>query len=401
MHHVIARNWWTLALRGVLALIFGLAALLWPEASVNGVAVLFGLYAVGDGVLAFASGLLRPVGATRPWWSLMIEGFVGLGLGIAAFSWPGMTLTVLTEVIAAWAVLSGIFSLLAAQRMRQDVAGEWLLGASGVLAVLLGLTLTIAPAVTLLAVLSLVGVYAVVFGGVLVALGLRLRYVAHIAMLEGRAGTVPVPEPAPRYAEELPGARSAPAWGAVIAGAIVALASFFVIDTLGAALGLSMSERITGENLAASSVAWMTLSVVVALFFGGWFMARLIGLESAGQAWMHGTLLWGVVFAGLMVFATSGVVTGLSTVMGVPEPSVDALENMDLDDNGLPTTLSTVLANPLAKSAAWWAFGGMMASLVATIGGAAAGRRAVVHREVTPPARASRMVAWGRRVPAS
>ena len=420
MNLIIARNWWTLVLRGILALVFGFTALFWPAPTLGAVAILFGLYAVADGIFAFASGLLRPVGANRPWWSLMLEGFLGLSLGITAFVWPGITLVVILDVIAAWAVLTGIFSIVAAVRLRQDVQGEWLLGLSGALSVILGLLLMIAPGVGLSALLWLVGVYAVAFGVALVTLGLRLRHVTRHLITDAHVGRRAAYEaakeealmadatnggesrlvraPAAAVVEELAGARRAPAWGAVIAGTIVAIAAFFVIDTLGAALGLSISERITGENLAASSVAWLTFSVVLALFFGGWFMARLIGLESPGQAWMHGTLLWGVVFAALLCFATSGVVTGLTTFMGVPEPSVESFDNLQLDDNGLPTTLSSVLANPLTKSAAWWAFGGMMASLVATIGGAAAGRLTVVHKDISSPQRA-RLVAWGSRTP--
>lgn len=427
MNLVFARNWWTLALRGVLAVMFGIAALLWPDATLSGVAILFGIYAFADGAFAFSSGLLRPVGATRPWWSLLLEGFLGLILGTAAFSWPGITLVVLLDIVAAWAVLTGIFSIVAAVRLRQELRGEWLLGLSGMLSVFLGLMLMIAPGVSLLALLWLVGVYAVCLGLALIALSFRLRHAtqrfvsevtaARLAAYDAakkselalRAGMEAVPGasyPTTARIDEsdgaLAGARRAPAWGAVFAGAVVAFAAFFVIDTLGAALGLSISERITGENLAMSSVAWLTFSVVVALFFGGWFMTRLIGIESAGQAWMHGTLLWGVVFVALLYFATTGVVTGLSTFMGVPEPSVDSFDNLELDDNGLPTTLSMVLANPLTKSAAWWAFGGMVASLMSTVGGAAAGRRAVLHSDALVPKRArNEGMHWGTRAPAT
>ncbi len=424
MNLVFARNWWTLVLRGVLAVLFGGAALLWPEPTVGAVAVLFGLYAVADGIFTFASGLLRPVGAARPWWSLLLEGFVGLSLGVVALAWPGITLLILLDVIAAWAVLTGIFSIIAAGRLRQEVRGEWLLGLAGGLSVLLGLTLLmIVPGVSLLALLWFVGIYAIAFGLVLAALGIRLRHeerhflrqttaawvAADAGAQFGDAGAQASVEAEARNrgarsvprAEELGGARRAPAWGAVVAGAVVAFAAFFVIDTLGAALGLSISDRITGESLAFSSVAWLTLSVVVALFFGGWFMARLIGLESSGQAWMHGTLLWGVVFAGLLYFATTGIVTSLSTFMGVPELSVDSLDTMELDDNGLPNSLSMVLANPYTKSAAWWAFGGMMASMIATIGGAAAGRRMVLHDKVAAPTARSRPVRWSTPQPAT
>ena len=141
---VLARNWWTLALRGLFAVLFGIMAFAWPGITLGALVLLYGAYAFADGVLAIAAALVgRTVGV--PWWALLIEGLAGIGVGIITLLWPGITALVLLYLIAFWAVVTGVFEIVAAIRLRKEIRGEWLLALSGVLSVLFGVALIVSP----------------------------------------------------------------------------------------------------------------------------------------------------------------------------------------------------------------------------------------------------------------
>ncbi len=171
---VLARNWWALALRGLFALLFGLLAFIWPGLTLAVLVLLFGAYVLVDGIFAIVAAVNAPKGYAR-WWVLLLEGIVDVIVGLLTFLWPAMTALVLLYFIAAWAIITGVLEIVAALRLRKAIRNEWLLVLSGVLSILFGLALMLMPVAGALAVVWLIGAYAVLFGLLLLTLALRLR----------------------------------------------------------------------------------------------------------------------------------------------------------------------------------------------------------------------------------
>jgi uncharacterized membrane protein HdeD (DUF308 family) len=187
MLDALARNWWVVALRGALALLFGILALVWPAITIGALVLLFGAYALVDGVFALGTALFGGARAEgrRPW--LILEGVVGVAAGIVTFVWPGVTALALLWVIAAWALVTGVLEIATAIRLRRELRGEWLLVLSGVLSVIFGIVLVVRPGAGALALIWVIGIYAILFGLMLLVLAFRLRRAA-----SGRpAGTGP------------------------------------------------------------------------------------------------------------------------------------------------------------------------------------------------------------------
>src|SRR5215210_3058377 len=172
---VLARNWWVLALRGLVAIVFGLLAFLWPGITLWALILLFGAYMLVDGVFAIVAGV-RAAGNEARWWLLLVEGILGVLAGIVAFLWPGLTALALLYFIAAWAIVTGIFEIVGAIRLRREIEGEWALILGGTLSVLFGVLLVVIPAPAgILSLTWLIGVYAVAFGVLLLILAFRVR----------------------------------------------------------------------------------------------------------------------------------------------------------------------------------------------------------------------------------
>ena len=169
---MLASNWWALFLRGIAAVLFGLAALFWPGVTLLVLIVFFGAYAMVDGVLAIVAGIWGSEGSR---WLLLAEGVLGVLAGIVVFFWPGMTALVLLFLISAWAILTGLLKVFMAIAFRRKVENAWLMGLSGVLSVLFGVVLAVLPGAAVLSVVWLVGIYALIFGVVLIVLGFRAR----------------------------------------------------------------------------------------------------------------------------------------------------------------------------------------------------------------------------------
>ena len=170
----LARNWWLIALRGVAAIVFGVLTFVMPAISLAVLILFFGAYAVVDGVANLIAVRRRREGE-RPWWALLAEGIVSLAAGVIAFVAPGLTALTLVYLIAAWAVITGVFEIVAAIRMRKEIRGEAWLVLSGIISIVFGVLVMLAPGPGALTLMMFVGVYAVVFGAVLLALAFRLR----------------------------------------------------------------------------------------------------------------------------------------------------------------------------------------------------------------------------------
>lgn len=174
MVRTLSRNWWLVLLRGVLAILFGLAAFVWPGITLLTLIVLFGIYAIVDGLVAVGTGLARTKESPR-WWTFLVEGLLSIGAGVVALVWPGLTTLVLIYMIALWAVFTGVLEIVAAIRLRHEITNEWMLALGGVISIALGVLLFFQPAAGTLAVVWTIGAYAIIFGILLVVLGFRLR----------------------------------------------------------------------------------------------------------------------------------------------------------------------------------------------------------------------------------
>jgi uncharacterized membrane protein HdeD (DUF308 family) len=167
-------HWWALALRGVIAILFGLAALLRPGIALEALILLFGAYALVDGAFAIV-GVFGGTRSGTPRWLLLLEGVVGILAGIIAFVYPGLTTIALLYLVAAWAIVTGLAQIATAIRLRREMTGEWALILGGILSVIFGLLLAVLPGVGILSLIWLIGVYAVVFGILLLITAFRVR----------------------------------------------------------------------------------------------------------------------------------------------------------------------------------------------------------------------------------
>lgn len=156
MREQIAANWWVLAVRGALAVILGIIAFAAPGAALTVLVTFFGAYALVDGVFALLAAA-RWHHVDQRWWLLMLEGAVGIGIGIFVFAHPAATALGLITVIGIWAIVTGIVEIAAAIRLHQAIAGEWFLGISGSVSVLFGIALLVAPRAGLLFWIYLMG----------------------------------------------------------------------------------------------------------------------------------------------------------------------------------------------------------------------------------------------------
>jgi uncharacterized membrane protein HdeD (DUF308 family) len=169
----LAKNWWMVGARGVLAILFGLALLLRPATPLNLVVALFGLYATLDGAWAIASALW----VTRmsfAAWPVLFEGLASLAVGALALGWP-LVPRELVQAIAAWGLTTGVLEIIAAARLPRAGAGCWLLATGGMFSVFLAVVILILPHASRTSVVGALGVYALAFGALLLSAAVWLR----------------------------------------------------------------------------------------------------------------------------------------------------------------------------------------------------------------------------------
>ncbi|MGE0118277.1 MAG: HdeD family acid-resistance protein [Dongiaceae bacterium] len=172
--HALADNWWLFLVRGVAAILFGILALAWPGVTLVTLVLLYGAFALVDGVSALVAAVMGRTSKAPRWW-LAIVGLLGIAAGILTFVWPDITALILLLFIAGWSVAIGVFQIVGAIRLRKQIDNEWWLILSGALSVLFGVALFLMPGAGALALIWLIAIYAILFGVVTLAFAFRLR----------------------------------------------------------------------------------------------------------------------------------------------------------------------------------------------------------------------------------
>ena len=169
MANYIYQNRWLIGLRGVLAILFGVLAIIWPGVTATVLVYLFAGYVIVDGVLTIASSIRNRETNDR-WWVGLLEGLVSILAGVAAILFPGMAAITLVFLIAIWAIITGLLEIVAAIRLRREIDNEWMLGLSGVVSLIAGVIMIINPGVGVLGVVWVIDAYAIFFGILMIAL---------------------------------------------------------------------------------------------------------------------------------------------------------------------------------------------------------------------------------------
>jgi len=187
--NAVARRWWAIVIRGLAAILFGVLTFVAPGAGLFVLVLFWGAYALVDGVFNLVLAI-RGAGILRGWGWLLFEGLVSIAAGLITFVWPGITAIALAAVIAVWAIVTGIAEIATAIRLRRLIRGEWLLALSGILSIVFGVLLLARPQAGALAVAWIIGAYAIVFGALLVGVGVRVhRWVKSAEHLIPTGGT--------------------------------------------------------------------------------------------------------------------------------------------------------------------------------------------------------------------
>ncbi len=169
MIRTLAQHWWVLLLRGLVAIAFGLLAYARPGLTIAALVLLWGAYALVDGIFEVVAGVRSKYG------TLVFLGVLGIAAGLVTFFWPAITAVTLLYIIAFWAIVAGILQISAAVRLRKEVQGEWLWILSGLCTVILGVLLIARPGAGALSVIWLIGSFAIAWGILLVILAFKLK----------------------------------------------------------------------------------------------------------------------------------------------------------------------------------------------------------------------------------
>src|SRR5262245_34824244 len=184
MFNLMTQNWWAIALRGLVAALFGIAAFMCPGITLSVLAPLFGAYAMINGVFAVIEAFSRDVSRerSRP---LLFEGVVSIVVGAMILIWPGLTSMGLLFLIAFWAIMTGVFEIITAIKLRHEIRGEWMMALIAILSIAFGLLLLAFPVTGALSVILLIRAFVFAIGALMIALAFKLR------SLRRPAGEVP------------------------------------------------------------------------------------------------------------------------------------------------------------------------------------------------------------------
>ena len=169
MNNHLSKHWWVMALRGLFAILFGILAFTLPVVTLQVLVLFFGAFAFVDGIWAVVHGI------SQKGLFLFLEGLLGIAAGVFTFFWPGITAFALIYIIAAWAVITGVLEIGTAIRLRKTIAGEWLMALSGIISIIFGVIVAAMPRVGALAIIWIIGAYAIMFGVLFMILAFRFR----------------------------------------------------------------------------------------------------------------------------------------------------------------------------------------------------------------------------------
>lgn len=179
MLEAVTSRWWLLLVRGIAAILFAFAAMIWPQITLPVLTLLFGIYALVDGVFAIAAAT-SPVAGSRAW-AFLIEGLVGLVVAFFVFTQPAISIVAFVYAVGLWSVFTGIIEIVAGLQLRDVITNEWLYVLAGIVSIVFGVLVVRYPAAGALAIVWLFATYAFAFGILQVALSYRLHRL-HTAM---------------------------------------------------------------------------------------------------------------------------------------------------------------------------------------------------------------------------
>jgi uncharacterized membrane protein HdeD (DUF308 family) len=174
MFNLMTQNWWAVAMRGLVAALFGIAMFMWPGITLSVLAPLFGAYAIINGVFAMIEAFGRDVSRER-WRPLLFEGVVSIVVGAMILIWPGLTAMGLLFLIAFWAIMTGVFEIITAIRLRHEISGEWLMALIAILSMAFGLLLLAFPVTGAFSVILMIRAFVFAIGALMIALAFKLR----------------------------------------------------------------------------------------------------------------------------------------------------------------------------------------------------------------------------------
>ena len=174
MLEMLSRYWWAFVVRGIFAILFGILAYAWPGITLATLVIFFGAYVLIDGILLLVK-TIGNWGERGDRWLLLLEGLLGIGIGVITLVAPGITAVVLIFYIVAWSLATGVLKIATAIRLRKEIKGEGWMILSGIASIVFAVLVMFFPGAGALGLLWLIAAYAIIFGVMLVSLGFKLR----------------------------------------------------------------------------------------------------------------------------------------------------------------------------------------------------------------------------------